>query len=58
MPGRALNGIHKPLMIYTVLFLSKTTLKFYAKYNILDTLSALDMGYCDARGGIHCYLNI
>ena len=58
MLGRALDSIYKPLMIYTVLFLSKTTFKFHAKYHILDTLLVLDMGYCETRRGIHCSLTV
>ena len=45
--AREASGIiYKQVMVYTVSFLPKTTLKFHAKYQILGTLSTGVMGYC------------
>ena len=40
MIGRAFDGIYVLLMVYTMSFLTKATIKFHAKYPILWTLSA------------------
>ena len=58
MIGRVSDSIFKPIMVNTVSFLPRTTLKFHIKYQIcLGTLSAQKMENCATSRGTHCCLN-
>ena len=52
------DSIYKHLIANTMSFLSKTTLKFHAKYQILGTRSAWDMGCCSAKRDIQCWWSV
>ena len=58
MIGRASDIIKKLLMVYTVSFLHKITLKSDAKYQFLGNLSTQEMGYNTIRRDIHCCLSV
>jgi len=49
---------HKPLMVHIMTYLSKITPKFHAKYLILGTLSAWELGCCGIRRDIYCFLGV
>jgi len=53
MGRRAYGRIYNHHMIHTVSFLQKVTLKFYAKYQLLGTLSEREMGYCAVTRYLH-----
>ena len=53
MNGGALSSIYKHFLVYTMTFLPKTTLKFYAKDQIFGILSAQEMERYAVRRDIH-----
>ena len=55
MVEQASNGIYMPVMIITVLFLSKTTIKFHAENQIQGILFVHELGCPSTRRYIHCY---
>ena len=52
--GGAFDSIYKPLIVHTVSFISRLTLKLHTKWQIWDTLSAWKMGQYTTRRCIHC----
>ena len=50
---RASGSTSKPVMVNSVPLLTKTTLKFHVKYQLLGPLSEQEMGCCDARKDIY-----
>ena len=52
------DRLYNPHMVGRVSFLPKITLKFHTEYQVLGTLSALEMGWCAARINIHCCLGV
>ena len=51
---RAFDIIYKILMVPIIFSLPRTNLIFHVKWQISGTLSAQEMGWCDARRDIHC----
>jgi len=54
MIGRASDSVYEPLMAMTPYSLPKTTLTFYAKYQIWGIISAQHMGCFAVGRHMHC----
>ena len=52
------SSLYKTLMVHTMSFLPKTTIKFHAKCHISGTLWLWKMGCCAVKMYIHCCLKI
>ena len=58
MTVRSFDSNWELFMLKIMSFLPKTALNFWAKYQILGTLSTWEMGCRDIRSYIHCFLNM
>ena len=58
MIRKASGSIYKPVMVNSVPLLTKATLKFHVKYQLLGPLSEQEMGCCDAMRDIYYCLGI
>ena len=56
--ARAFDSTYKPVMVNSVPLLTKTTLKFHVKYQLLGPLSEQEIGYSAARRDIYYCLGV
>ena len=52
------DSIYEPLVIHTMQFLPRLTLKLHTKCPILGTLSAQEIKSCIVSSHIHCYWSV